>query len=389
MLIIGAGVVGLTLAYEYLKKGLQTITIVDKEPQPGYHASGRNSGVLHAGVYYASDSEKAKYCMEGNRIWKQFCLDHDCSLLECGKVIVTRNESELETLHELAKRATSSGSRARIISQKELSDIEPNAKTIKEALFVPETATIAPKEILTRLVDILTASGSVTFFWNQTVDQLETDQRAYLSDGAIIQAEYIINAAGSYSLKLAHQLGLGTQYAFLPFKGLYKKLDASLNSTYNGHIYPVPNIKNPFLGVHFTKGVDGTIYLGPTAIPAFGPENYGALDGLGIDSFAILWRNIQLLFTNDHYRYAAMIEPKYYINRYFNAAAHALVNHLDDRHIVPCQKIGIRPQLIDKDTLALVMDFTFVETDHSLHILNAISPAFTAAPAMAKQLISN
>ncbi len=155
----------------------------------------------------------------------------------------------------------------------------------------------------------------------------------------------------------------------------------------NGSIYPVPNIKNPFLGVHFTKGVGGDVYLGPTAIPAFGRENYGLLQGLDSESLTILLQDMALLIKNKKFRAIAFEEPRKYIFRYFFADARKLVKRLDKDDIMSCSKIGIRPQLIDTAANELVMDFLIKRAENSIHILNAISPAFTSAMTFAKLVV--
>ncbi|MFC1671311.1 NAD(P)/FAD-dependent oxidoreductase, partial [Spirochaetota bacterium] len=311
----GCGIIGLTIALELLKRGHRDITIIEKEDEIGLHASGRNSGILHAGIYYSPDSLKAKSCITGNRLMKEYCKEKGLPLLETGKVIVTKDESEIDTLHELYKRARANGSPVKLIDEHELSEIEPNAKTIKEALFSPETAIIDPKSILKSMYnDCL--SSKVNILTGRKFTGISDDNVAITSKEKI-GFNTFINASGAYSDRVAGIFSVGSEFRLIPFKGTYRKLTEEKSGHVRGNIYPVPNIKNPFLGVHFSRGISGEVFIGPTAIPALGRENYGFVKGLDREAFPILFKDGALFFLNSAFRQIALMEPRKYFKRYF------------------------------------------------------------------------
>ena len=382
-LICGGGILGLTVARELVARGYDRITILEKEPSLGRHASGRNSGILHAGIYYTPDTAKAKYCLSGNFLMREYCQQHGLPLVESGKVVVTSSPEQLDTLHELHRRAIQNGAKVDLLDEKQLSDIEPQAKTVQQAIFSHYTAVVDPQKILDCLGDELKASGKVKLLFDTAFMGNKKKGEALTNRGPI-SYQQLINVAGAYSDKIAHSFGVGRRYMLIPFKGVYRQLRPEKTSMVNGSIYPVPDIRNPFLGIHFTKGVKGDVYLGPTAIPAFGRENYGILKGLDSESLTIMARDLVLLVRNKKFRSIAFDEPKKYIFKYFFDDARKLVKELSPEDIMPCSKVGIRPQLINLDTNELVMDFLIEKGPDSIHVLNAISPAFTSSMSFAK-----
>ncbi|MCH7519589.1 MAG: L-2-hydroxyglutarate oxidase [Candidatus Dadabacteria bacterium] len=384
-LIVGAGITGLTIARELIEEGVEDIVIIEKENSLGAHASGRNSGVLHAGIYYSPGTYKARFCVEGNRLMKEYCRENELALKETGKVIVT-DEIRQDVLFELKKRADQSGAESIIIDQKQLREIEPYAAPSEKALYSPNTAVINPKEILVSIKEELESTRKVRFMFGTSFSGLRDSSIAITNQGSI-RFKKFINAAGSFADKIAHSFGVGSQYKILPFKGTYKRLIKKRSYLVRGNIYPVPDLRNPFLGVHFTRGVDGNVYIGPTAIPAFGREEYGLLNDLSIESLSILGRDILLFFTNDGFRAAAVSETKKYLRKYLLSEAKKLLPEVKMDDIQDTPKVGIRPQLVDWKSKKLVMDFILLKDGDSLHILNAISPAFTCSMAFAKHVV--
>ncbi len=386
IMICGAGIVGLTIAKELVGRGYKNILIIDKENEIAKHASGRNSGVLHAGIYYAPGSLRAVSCLSGNFRMKEYCRERNLPLLETGKVIVARNESELPTLHELYSRATANGAKVEIINEQQLAEIEPNAKTTSEALLSHYTAVVDPKEVMKSLYKDLMDSGKVTFMLGTSFMTTKSNN-VIVTDKGEISCGLFINAAGAYSDRVARPFGFGEGYQLIPFKGIYKKLKKEKAHTIRGSIYPVPNIKNPFLGIHFTRGASGDVYLGPTAIPAFGRENYGILAGLDKEAFDIMLRDAVLFFRNPKFRSVAFEEPRKYFFKYFFNDAKELVKELSPEDIESSPKVGIRPQLVDLKRNELVMDFLVESDTKSIHVLNAISPAFTSSMYFAEMIV--
>ena len=385
VVICGAGITGLTIAREMVARGFSDILILEKEEEAGRHASGRNSGVLHAGIYYSPDSLKAKFAVRGNRLMREYVKEKGLPINESGKVIVARREEEIPVLHELKRRADAAGSVAHIIDEKQLKEIEPYAKTVEKALYTPLTAVIDPLSILKQLIRDLKSSRRVRFhFGERCIGFSEGKVRTTRGEYPF---EIFINAAGAHADRIAHLLDVGREYRIVPFKGTYKKLRNEKGYLVRGNIYPVPDIRSPFLGVHFTRGVYGTVYVGPTAIPAFGREHYGLLRGMDREFPEILFRDAVLFFRNPVFRYTAIREIRKYVPIFFYRDASALVESLKMDDLIPSNKVGIRAQLVNWRTKELVMDFIVIRDKDTLHILNAISPAFTTSMAFAKWLV--
>ncbi len=373
-LIVGAGIIGMTIAYELKKKYPSiTIAIIEKENDVAKHASGRNSGVLHAGFYYSADSLKAKFTVDGNKLMKKFCKDNDIFINETKKIVVTNDESELQGLYELQKRAQINGVDTTIIEEEELKQIDPNIKTYKKALYSPTTASVNPTEVCLKLKDVLEDLG-VKFYFNTKFEDIN------------IEYDYLINSAGAYADKIAQSFGMARNYTMLPFKGIYLKYmdDKTAIKT---NIYPVPNLSNPFLGIHYTITVDGSIKIGPTAIPAFWRENYKGFDNFNFTEMVeILYYESKLFILNSfNFRNLAVSEMKNYINSIFIKKAKSMVYKIGDNfQPIPA---GIRSQLLNTTTNELVQDFVVEHGQNSTHILNAVSPAFTCSFAFAKHVI--
>lgn len=383
-LIVGAGIIGLTVARELLLRGHKDIVVIEKEPGPGFHASGRNSGVLHAGIYYSSDSLKARFCIDGNRFMKEYCRARNLPLHETGKVIVAPEPSELEGLHELETRAKRNGATVRLIGQKELSTLEPFAYTHQEALHSPNTAVIDPHRILNSLQQEIVDSKKATIFYSQAFQGRKTDTEIETDSGPI-RFEKLINAAGTFADRIAHEFDIGGEYRIQPFKGTY--LQVARTDLVRGNIYSVPDLKNPFLGIHFCKNVHGQVTLGPTAIPALSRENYRFLENLGTETASILYRDAILWMRNPAFRHAAATQLRKYSRRVLFEEARRMVPELKFADLQASTKVGIRAQLVHWHTHGLVMDFLILQNRHSLHVLNAVSPAFTSSMAFAKHIV--
>ena len=378
IIVLGAGVLGLAVAIKLRELKYKNIIICEKEADVGVHASGRNSGVLHAGIYYTSETQKARFCLEGNQAWKSFCKEHKLPLLECGKTLVARHAQDLEQLHIIYDRAIENGTAVQWLSEEYLKFKEPLAKTYQKALWVEDTAVVDSRAILKKMKSILIEDG-VDFHFNCRFLK-KTSQSEISTSLGHFEFDYLINAAGAFSDKIAHDFNVAKHLRLIPFQGLYYELSSMLSSKINSHIYPVPDLRNPFLGIHFTKSITGKVYLGPTAIPAFGPEQYGLGTGFfNKEMPKIVLSDILLFLKNKKFRSVALSEPKYYLKHFFHKKAAELVTQLDSKEILPTSKIGIRPQLVNWQTKELMMDFHLEKTNDSLHILNAISPAFTCA----------
>lgn len=355
------------------------ITILEKEPDVAYHSSGRNSGVLHAGFYYTADSLKAKFTRDGNRQMKEYCYAHGLQINETKKVVVAKDESELPALFELEKRGKANGVEVKIIDEKELAEIDPNVKTFKHALWSPSTATVDPVEVNQAIKEELKQKG-VQFFFGEGYTSRVDGNKIKTTKGNIFSATKLINAAGLYADRVAKDFGYSKKYTIIPFKGIYLKYTGTKNPV-KTNIYPVPNLKNPFLGVHYTVTVDGHVKIGPTSMPAFWRENYKGMYGFSFSEMTgILGKEAKLFFRNSFgFRSLAIDEIKKYNRRYFTGLAASMVRHLDAKGFTEWGRPGIRAQLLDVTTDELVMDFIIEGDSNSVHVLNAVSPAFTCS----------
>ena len=386
-LIIGAGIIGLSFARALLLSGGKRIAVIEKEQDVAQHASGRNSGVLHAGFYYSSDSLKAKFTKDGNLALKEYCHAKFLKINECKKVVVAKDESEIEGIFELERRGKKNGVDVKIIDEKEVYDIDPNIKTHRHALLSPSTATVDPLEVCRQIKSDLTGEN-VKLYFNEKYERRLDSNTIETSSGKKFSSSFIINCAGLYADRIAKDFGFAEKYAILPFKGMYLKYSGE-NVPVKTNVYPVPNLKNPFLGVHFTLTANREVKIGPSAMPVFFREHYGNLDGFSfIDFVEIISRQAKLFLTNSFgFRDLAWQEIKKYSKKRFIKMANDLVKSLDEKGFVNWTTPGIRAQLLNVRTLELVQDFVVEGDKNSVHILNAVSPAFTSSFPFTKWVV--
>ena len=389
-LIIGGGIIGLAIARDLnMRFPSSKIAVLEKEADVAYHSSGRNSGVLHAGFYYTADSLKAKFTRDGNKQLREYCYANNLKINECKKVVVAKDESELPSLFELDKRGKTNGVDVKIIDEKELFEIDPNVKTFKHALYSPNTATVDPVEVNQAIKNEIKGKG-VEFFFGEAYHSRVDGNTIKTTNGNLFTATKLINAAGLYADKVAKDFGFSEKYTIIPFKGVYLKYHGK-EKPVSTNVYPVPNLKNPFLGVHFTVTVDGTVKIGPTSMPAFWRENYEGFNQFSAgEAINVLSWEAKLFLSNAFgFRSLAIDEIKKYNMKYFAGLAENLVKKLDVKGFDEWGKPGIRAQLLNKQTKELVMDFV-VEGDHnSIHVLNAVSPAFTCSFPFAGWVVDN
>ncbi len=388
-LVIGAGIIGLNIAIELKQKFPDAkIVVIEKESEVGEHSSGRNSGVLHAGFYYTANSLKAKFTKEGNLALKEFCKSRGLKINECGKVVIAQNKQELDGLEELKRRGDINGVELEWISQEELEAKYPNVYTYKKALFSPTTATVNPKELTLEFAKVAQEMGIE--IKKGVAYKARVGKNKIATNSAEIEYKKLINCAGLYADKIAKDFGFSKDFVIIPFKGIYLK-DSSNSSGLLTNIYPVPNLANPFLGVHFTLTVANEAKIGPTAIPAFWRENYKGFDNFKLDELAqILYYEAKLFITDAFgFRSLALSEVKKYSKNYLLNLAKGLVKEMDLKSYNSWSTPGIRAQLLNTKTLELVQDFVVEGDRTTLHILNAVSPAFTSSIPFSKWVVGN
>ncbi|NOZ52746.1 MAG: L-2-hydroxyglutarate oxidase [Gammaproteobacteria bacterium] len=385
-LIVGGGIIGLNLAQQIKKHFSDSkVTLIEKEKDCGLHASGRNSGVLHAGFYYTADSLKARFTREGNKLLTDYCVANKLSINRCGKIVVAQNEKELAQLNELKLRGDKNNVLLDYITEKQAKEIEPRAKTFEKALFSPTTSSVDPAEVVScMLKDVLNAGVSVltgTAF-------LRREKHTVLTNQGQFAAGYVINAAGLYADKIALAYGFSKNYRILPFKGLYL-YSAELPGSMRTNIYPVPDLRNPFLGVHFTQTVSHKTKIGPTAIPAFWREQYNGLRGLNVSELVEIVSREFGLFTQNKFgfRKLAIEELRKYYKPHIVKLASNLVEGIKIDDYKHWGTPGIRAQLVNIKEKKLEMDFIHEGDNRSFHVLNAVSPAFTCSIPFTEYLV--
>lgn len=377
-LVIGGGVIGLSIARELRRRRPTShVTLIEKEPSCGAHASGRNSGVLHAGFYYSPDSLKARFTRLGNEQLTAYCDAKRISLNKCGKLVVAKDAGDLPSLDELIRRGRANGIELHELTDTEAKRIEPRAKTYQRALFSPRTSTVNPLHVMDAIQQDALREGIQIHFESAYRGRKD---RQILTNTGRIEAGYVVNAAGLYADKIALDYGFSEKYRILPFKGLYLYSDEPPGSI-RTNIYPVPDLRNPFLGVHFTITADGKAKIGPTAIPAFWRENYDGFRNFKVaELIEVAGRGLGLLTgAQFDYRRLALEEIAKYSRAKMVALASVLADGVKEEHYRKWGRPGIRAQLLDITTKKLEMDFVLEGDDRSMHVLNAVSPAFTCS----------
>lgn len=377
-LVIGGGVIGLNIARDLRRRyGDSGITLIEKESDCGLHASGRNSGVLHAGFYYAPKSLKAAFTRGGNQELTAYCEAKGLPINRCGKLVVAKDRHDHPALDELLRRGHANGIAIDNISEKEAKAIEPRVKTCERALFSPTTSTVDPRRVLEAMKADAIREGVTIECGSQYLRRggtsIETSAGRY-------QAGYVVNAAGLYADRIARDFGFSERYRILPFKGLYLYSNQPPGAL-KTNIYPVPDLANPFLGVHFTVTVNGHAKIGPTAIPALWREQYEGYRGFKFFEFAeILIRTFGLIALSAFdFKRLAMRELAKYSRARLVSQAGVLLEGVQLDHFEKWGPAGIRAQLLDLKQRKLEMDFILEGDRGSMHVLNAVSPAFTCS----------
>lgn len=385
-LVVGGGIIGISVARELRRRHPDALVqVLEKEAACGRHASGRNSGVLHAGFYYTADSLKARFTRDGNAALRAYCEDRGLPLNRCGKLVVARSAADLPQLDELLRRAAANGVVLEGIDAADARRIEPRAKTFERALWSPNTATADPAAVLAAMRDDAEREGVRfavgTSFRRRRGDAIETSQGRW-------SAGYVVNCGGLHADRIARQFGFSRHYAILPFKGLYLLGDEPAGSL-RTNIYPVPDLRNPFLGVHFTVTVDGRTKIGPTAIPAFWREQYAGCGGFSLRDAAEIVRLQVGLFCSAGFEFRRLAREEFAKcdRGHLVALAAELADAVRVEQFRRWGRPGIRAQLLDTRTRQLVMDFVIEGDARSMHVLNAVSPGWTCAIPFAAHVV--
>lgn len=379
VIIIGGGIVGLAVALQITKQFRRLrLLLLEKEIRVGQHQSGHNSGVIHSGVYYKPGSLKAKLCVEGARAMLEFCSEHGVPHKICGKVIVATEEAELPRLEELRRRGEANGLVGlRFLSREGLREIEPHAQGLR-SLLVPSTGITDYLQVCEKYAAVSASQGATILTAAEVIGirrlagevVVETVRGSFSANSAI-------NCAGLFSDRISRMAGETFEVSIVPFRGEYYELLPERSSLVKALIYPVPDPQFPFLGVHFTRQVDGTVDAGPNAVLAFRREGYRRTDFNLHDvasslAFPGFWR-----MTAKHWRSGFGEFHRSFSKSAFVRALRRLLPELHAEDLVPGGS-GVRAQAVKLDG-GLIDDFQFVSSGNMLHILNVPSPAATAS----------
>ncbi len=385
IVIIGAGIIGASTAYKLsmLNKSLR-IAVLDKETEPNKHQTGRNSGVIHSGVYYPKDSLKSKNCIEGYQQLIKFLDEHKINYKLTGKLIAAADESEYEELDRLFKNAELVGLNVEYMDASQIKNID-KALVSPKGFFVKETGITDYKEVLNKLIEV-SSSSDVDFFFNQKITKVETEGSALklTTNDRVINSGKLVNCAGLQSDRVYELVtGKKSPVTIIPFKGEYFKVDPELYSS-DVPIYPVPNRDFPFLGVHLTRMIDNTLKVGPNAVLSFDREGY---DGFGIDlkDSAKILANKTLYNIAKKYSSTVISELlKHSSKSYFEQNVKKYWSEFDKSKITG-YTCGIRAQATENGQL--LNDFRIEKAKNQVHVLNAPSPAATSCLAIADTIV--
>ena len=379
VLIIGGGVVGLSTGIAFLEANpSHKVVIAEKESRLGLHASGRNSGVLHAGFYYSPDSLKAKFCRDGNQELRKLANKYNVPIREVGKVVVARNSDENERLESLFRRGITNGVDLEILDAAHLNKYEPLAITHERFLWSPKTAISDPLSMIEALrKEFKSLGGSISF--DAKVRLIEINEE--IVDGSHqFEANKVINTAGAQADRISRAVGVGNEYAMLPFMGVYRATEEK-NLPLQRLVYPVPHPINPFLGVHFTLTLDNKVKIGPTAIPIAGREQYSFLSGWSGSDLSQSFKGMKSLMRGDAHDFGRLIKSEWpkIVESLLVKESLELVPTASSVKSWHRKPPGIRAQLVHLPTGKLEQDFVVRKKLNSIHVLNAVSPGWTSA----------
>jgi L-2-hydroxyglutarate oxidase len=386
-IVIGAGIVGLATAYRITQERPDAqVTVVEKEAQVGAHQTGHNSGVIHAGVYYKPGSLKARLCATGNQSIVDFCNDHGIPVEVCGKLIVATDDDELPRLHALRERARANGLAVELITREQALEYEPHVAAIA-ALHVPSTGIVDFATVCRKLAELLEKAGAQVLLGARVTGFVRTGDRTIVRTSAgDLAADVLVSCAGLHADRIARLAGASPPARIIPFRGEYYELRPDRRHLVRGLIYPVPDPQFPFLGVHLTRMIDGSVHAGPNAVLALAREGYKwrrirPRDVAEVAAYPGMWR-----LARRHMRYGMTEVRRSLSVRRFVASLARLVPEITAEDLVRAES-GVRAQAI-APTGDLVDDFLIVAHDRQVHVLNAPSPAATSSLEIAKHIVA-
>ena len=383
VVIIGGGIVGLAVAHRLAQdRPGASITVVEKEPAVGIHQTGHNSGVIHAGVYYRPGSLKARMCRAGSASMVRFCTEYGIPVQVCGKLIVATDTDEVPRLHALHERALANELPVRLLDPAQAREYEPHLSCVA-AMHVASTGIVDFGAVCRTLAKLLDDAG-VRLRMGERVVALRDG--VVVTTGGDIRADTVVNCAGLHADRIARLAGVDVPARIVPFRGEYFELRPDRRDLVRGLIYPVPDPRFPFLGVHLTRMIDGSVHAGPNAVLALAREGYrwsrvNLRDIADEATYPGLWR-----LARRHFRYGLTELSRSLSRRRFAASVARLVPEITADDLVPAGA-GVRAQAIMPNG-DLVDDFLIVHHGRQVHVLNAPSPAATSSFEIASDIVS-
>ncbi|MFA6260056.1 MAG: L-2-hydroxyglutarate oxidase [Bacteroidia bacterium] len=379
IIVIGGGIVGLSSAYHLLLKNpTLNILLLEKEEQLAAHQTGHNSGVIHSGIYYKPGSLKAQNCLTGYRMLLGFCTQHNIPFDLCGKIIVATTEKELPELEKLYQRGLENGlTEIRYISQEEIKQYEPHVSGLK-ALHVPYTGIIDYTVVCQKLAELIVAAGGEIKTGQMVSDiQIHSDGVEIITGNEVYQGKLMVNCAGLFCDKVAEMAGEEANTRIIPFRGEYYMIKPEKKHLVKNLIYPVPDPDFPFLGVHFTRMIDGGVEAGPNAVFAFKREGYHRTDVDIPEMFeSLTWPGFQKVMQK-YWKTGLGEFYRSFSKAAFTRALQRLIPAIQEDDLMEGES-GVRAQACDR-TGGLLDDFKIIERPNAVHILNAPSPAATSS----------
>jgi len=383
--VIGGGIVGLATARSLADKGVGSLVVLEAENELALHQTGRNSGVIHSGLYYRPGSDKARFCASGRGALYRFCDDNEIAYRRCGKLVVAVDDSELPALDRLAERADANGLEGvERLDAAGIRDKEPSAVGVG-ALWVPQTGIVDFSRVAARLAELIADKGG-RILTSARVRKVSTEPSGIKieTDSKTVRCRLLINCAGLQADRVARLCGLKPEIRLVPFRGEYLELTASAADKVNGLIYPVPDPRLPFLGIHLTRTIDDRVLAGPNAVLAWKREGYRATDfSLRDTADTLLYPGFWRLATG-FWRSGAGEMYRSWNRAAFVEGLQRLMPTVTAEQLAPSRS-GVRAQAIDARG-RLLDDFQILQSDRMLHVLNAPSPAATAALAIGGHL---
>ena len=379
VLIIGSGVMGLATGIALLERNPRlSVVIAEKEYELAKHASGRNSGVLHAGFYYSPDSLKAKFCRDGNRAIRALAKKYEIPVRDVGKVVLARNQEENIRLETLFERGVQNGVDLELLDSDQLKKFEPLAVTNERFLWSPSTAISDPRAIVFAMRDeFIKLNGRIDYGIKV---KLGENSNEIIDESKNYQARHYINAAGAQADRISRAVSVGSEYAMLPFMGVYRATHESCLPL-RRLVYPVPHPINPFLGIHFTLTLDKKVKIGPTAIPIAGREQYSFIKGWSGPDVVQAIKGMMSLVQGESHDFSSILKselPKFLQSTLVEESLKLVPSAINVRSWDK-KPPGIRAQLVHLPSGKLEQDFVILSRRNSTHILNAVSPGWTSA----------